>query len=472
MIRGSRPQPVPPAPTELLLVTRMGDNTSPILLTDVPQEIATFNRPFELSELVGNLDGVMYLAYGAAENVTCVSDVEEGETKYFLAYDNGEAHIGELSVEGTTLLCSEKGNENYLFDLDFKHQNRKFFEQANGTYAVALPSLTKSAGTKAIVSVSSEPSGKSVNIHYENGTYNAWCDVAGNIVTTPWFATIQDLSQLNNIVTLVDKIIKLEYSSEAAGGITVSSASTQPTTVSGNWNLFTDGEPFIPLSIVSRLSAACPILPEAYEDVPEHRVPVCQFNRVPLPGELEDVLKFVLQDGSEVSTNAVGYNSEYNAYFVNYSGGTLNLLLNGVTLYATDDADVPVVWDVDFDHQFRRSLPAEFVKMNVQIPQLLYNPSAGQGIGIMHDAEGQPNFGVCTAQDNAPYIIDGNTWSSEKGTWANDLTWANVQSLLQAIIAMEFEGFDVEPPFIDPVDYREALATGFVVTPLIPQTLS
>lgn len=459
---------MPPAPTELLLVTRMGDNTSPILLTNVPKPIATFSRPFELSELVGNLDGVMYLYSGDAVSVTCVSDVEEGETKYFLAYDNGESHIGELTVDGITLLCSEKGEENYLFDLDYKNQNRKFFELTNGTYAVALPWLGLDAESKVLVSVSGESSGKTVTVHYVDNDFRAWGYAGEAIREISWFNELLTSANITNIVNLVNELIKLEYSPEAAGGITVNSANTQPTAVTGDWNLFTNGTPYIPLRIISRFPSGSPV------KVDNHQYIVCEFNRSPNVKELFETISAVVTfpDGTAFKVSS----GEYSDTQISLSGEgdapVMVLDIDGVYLKANEAEDGGFIYDIDYDHQFRRSLPAAFVKMNVQIPQLLYNPSAGQGIGIMHDAEGQPNFGVCTAQDNAPYIIDGNTWSSDKGAWANDLTWANVQSLLQAIIAMEFEGFDVEPPFIDPVDYRESLASGFTVTPLIPQTLS
>lgn len=469
MIRGSRPQPVPPAPTELLLVTRMGDNTSPILLTNVPKPIATFNRPFELSELVGNLDGVMYLYSGEAVNVTCVSDVEEGETKYFLAYDNGDAHIGELTVEGTTLLCSEKGNENYLFDLDFKHQNLKFFEKQNGTYAVALPWLGLDADSKVLVSVSGESSEeKTVTIHYVDNDFRAWGYAGDAIREIMWFNELLTDTNIINMVTLVDKLINLEYSVAAAGGIDVVSLNTKPSEVTGNWNLFTDGTTYIPLRIISRFLTGAPVLADEYSAQP---VKICSFNRPPQGKEIEQI-NMLVTDGELIETTYGTAWHENNSFDLESDTYVMTAQMIGNDMYMTNRSDSNDIYDIDFDHQFRRALPAGFVKMNVQIPQLLDNPSAGQGFGIMHDSAGVQNFGVCTAQDYSPYIVQGDTWSTEKGGWANSLSWANVQSLLQAIIAMEFEGFDVEPPFIDPVDYRESLASGFFVTPLIPQTLS
>ena len=443
----------------------MGDNNSPILLTDVPQPIATFNKPFELSELVGNLDGVMYLYSGEAVNVTCVSDVEEGETKYFLAYDNGEAHIGELSVEGSTLLCAEKGNENYLFDLDFKHQNRKFFELSNGTYAVALPRLGLDADSKVLVSISGESSGKTVTIHYVDNDYRAWGQAGGAIREISWFNQQLTSDNIANIVSLVDKLMKLEYSPEAAGGITVTSANTQPTTVAGDWNLFTDGTAYIPLRIVSRFPNGCPILAQTISKTAS----VCTFNREPKPLELE---KLVIYTG--IGEGMLKYASILGELvFFDGQSKEVAMRINGSTVSIdTTEGDAVDIYDIDFDHQFRRSLPAGLVKMNVQLPQLLVNPSTGQGFGIIHEAEIPENFGVFTAEDNSPYIVEDNTLSSVKGGWANSLSWSSVQSLLEAIIAMEFEGFNDNPPSVAGTKYREALATGFTIAPLIPQTLS
>lgn len=241
MIRGSRPQPVPPAPTELLLVTRMGDSTSPILLTDVPQPIATFNRPFELSELVGNLDAIFFITGVATYSVNCIEISEESSTKYVLG-QSAETYFAELSVEGSSLYAKANGLGTYLVDLDF-------------------------------------------------------------------------------------------------------------------------------------------------------------------------------------------------------------------------------------DHQFRRSLPASGFKYNVQNPQLLGNPSAGQGIGIQHNVESPNNFNIF-ANGGTPLIVNGDTLQNEMGAWANNMQFSEVQSLLRAIIKMEFEGFDSVTPYIAIMGYNESYASGFTVTPLIPQTLS
>lgn len=445
----------------------MGDNTSPILLTDVPQPIATFNKPFELSELVGNLDGVMYLYSGEAVNVTCVSDVEEGETKYFLAYDNGEAHIGELSVEGTTLLCSEKGNENYLFDLDFKHQNRKFFEQANGTYAVALPWLGLDADSKVLVSVSGESSGKTVTLHYVDNDYRAWGYAGGSIREISWFNQLLTSSNIANIVTLVDRLINLEYSPEAAGGITVTSANTRPSTVTDDWNLFTDGSTFIPLLIVSRFPNGSPL-----KTASQQEKIICSFNRKPSGIELEN-LEILHFHGSGPSI--LRYNGFTGDDLVIFADDNIDLAIRIVnnSLYVTTEADGATIYDIDFDHQFQRSIPTGVTKMNVQLPQLLGNPSTNQGVAIVTDSESSDQLYVIANNDNKrPYICQGDTVLNQLGEWANNMSYANISSLLQAIVKMEFTGYDEIPINIHDSAYRESTASGYVVTPLIPQTLS
>lgn len=468
MIRGSRPQPVPPAPTELLLVTRMGDNTSPILLTDVPKPIATFNKPFELSELVGNLDGVMYLYSGEAVNVTCVSDVEEGETKYFLAYDNGDAHIGVLTVEGTTLLCSEKGNENYLFDLDFKHQNLKFFEKQNGTYAVALPWLGLDADSKVLVSVSGV-SPKTLTIHYVDNDYRAWGYAGGAIREISWFNQLLTNENVISMGNLVRLLVNLEYSLEAVGGLSVLRSPTEPSTVSGDWNLFTDGTAFIPLRIVSRFPNGSPVM------VDEHQNIVCEFNREPYVQELVGTISAVISglNGTifEESSDVYGDSS---IQLLGSEGSPLLVLgIDGVYLKAYDDEDIGLIYDIDYDHQFQRSVPTGVTKMNVQLPQLLGNPSTGQGVAIVTDSESPDQLYVIANNDNKrPYICQGDTVQNQQGEWANNMSYANVSSLLQAIVAMEFTGYDEIPINIHDSAYKESTASGYVVTPLIPQSLS
>lgn len=475
MIRGSRPQPVPPAPTELLLVTRMGDNNSPILLTDVPQPIATFNKPFELSELVGNLDGVMYLYSGEAVNVTCVSYEETGQTKYALAYNNGQNRIAELTVEGSTLLCTTSNTGNYLFDLDFKHQNRNFFEQTNGTYAVSLPWLGLDAESKVLVSVSGESSSKTVTIHYVDNDYRAWGYAGNAIREISWFNQLLTSSNITSIVALVEKLINLEYSPEAAGGISVVSVNTQPSTVTGTWNLFTDGSPFIPLRILSRFPNGSPVQSENQQKT------IATFNRAFNFNELWDnyklkgvawidglgVKELTVENGIDDIDWALCYIDEGDSYAI------ASLSSSGQNLVANFINELDFVYDIDFDHQFRRSVPTGVTKMNVQLPQLLGNPSTNQGVAIVTDSESPDQLYVIANNDNKrPYICQGDTVQNQLGEWAYNISYANVSRLLQAIMTMEFTGYDEIPVNVQDTPYKESSASGYVVTPLIPQTLS
>ena len=446
----------------------MGDNNSPILLTEVPLQIATFNRPFELSELVGNLDGVMYLDSGDAVNVTCVSDVEEGETKYFLAYDNGESHIGELSVDGNTLLCSEKGEVNYLFDLDFKHQNRKFFEQANGTYAVALPWLGVDADSLVLVSISGITS-KTLKIHYDANDNSAWGYAEGAIRQIPWFNQELSSANISSMVSLVRQLINLEYSLEAAGGITVTASNIEPTQVDGNWDLFTDGSPFIPLRILSRFPSGSPIKKEEYSG---QLVKICSFNRPPQGIEIGSIS--MLAYDSDIFEVTYGTNwQKYNIFELESTTFLIYAQIIGNDMYLHNGGDIFDVYDIDYDHQFRRSVPVGVTKMNVQIPQLLGNPSTGQGVAIVTDSESPDQLYVVADNANkTPYICQGDTVQNQQGVWANNLTFAKVSALLQAIVAMEFTGYDEIPINVQDSAYKESQASGYVVTPLIPQTLS
>lgn len=441
----------------------MGDNNSPILLTDVPKQIATFNRPFELSELVGNLDGVMYLYNGSAVEVSCISYEETGQTKYALAYSNGQNRIAELTVEGNTLLCSTSNTGNYLFDLDFKHQNRKFFEQSPGTYAVALPWLGLDAESKVLVSVSGE-SPKNISIHYVDNDYRAWGYAGGAIREISWFNQGLTNENVISMGSLVRLLANLEYNFEAVGGLSVLRNPNKPTTVAGDWNLFTDGSPFIPLSIVSRFPSGTP------SDNQSQAV-LITFNRNPNPKELEDTVKCIVKRDNNILT---GYLKLTSGQLLHLDANSqVTFTVDGVTLKSRYAGSTYLVYDIDFDHQFHRSVPTGVTKMNVQLPQLLGNPSAGQGVAIVTDSEAPDQLYVVANNDNKrPYICQGDTVQNQQGEWANNLSFEQVSSLLQAIVEMEFTGYDEIPINVQDTPYKESSASGYVVTPLIPQTLS
>lgn len=454
----------------------MGDNNSPILLTDVPQPIATFNKPFELSELVGNLDAIFYIKGVATYSVNCIEISEESSTKYVLG-QSAETYFAELSVEGSSLYAKANGLDTYLFDLDFKHQSRKFFELTSGTYAVTLPWLGLDAESKVLVSVSGESSGKTVTIHYVDNDYRAWGQAGGSIREISWFNQLLTSANITNIVTLVDKLINLEYSPEAAGGFTVTSASTQPTTVTGDWNLFTDGSAFIPLRIVSRFPNGSPIIKGG-----EQNVVLCSFNRKVGMDELHNVLEAVVivKTDATIIDNAiakVGYGQYGRSLSLNYNQGRSTIadliVEDNVVKIRALYANESFIYDIDFDHQFRRSVPTGVTKMNVQIPQLLGNPSTGQGIAIVTDSESPDQLYVIANRDNKrPYICQGDTVLNQLGEWGDNNNFDNVSRLLQAIVAMEFTGYDEIPINIHDSAYNESTASGYVVTPIIPQTLS
>lgn len=443
----------------------MGDNTSPILLTDVPQPIATFNKPFELSELVGNLDAIFYMLGYDVFAVNCI-EISDGSSNKYVLGQSAETYFAELSLEGSSLFAKANGTGTYLFDIDFKHQNRKFFEQTNGTYAVALPWLGLDADSKVLFSIIGETS-KTLRIHYVADDNRAWGYAGGGIREISWFNQLLTYDNIVSMVSLVRQLVNLEYSPEAAGGITVTASAIVPTEVDGDWNLFTDGSPFIPLRIVSRFPA------NTYP-ASGYGEKLAELNREASYTELFNCLKVVAKRG-QAPVETLDTWQLYSTFMVSTVDNRIAVKL--VTLenhhYITSNynGDSFDIYDIDLDNQFRRSLPTSDFKYNVQIPQLLANPSAGQGFGILHEAEVPENFAIF-ADNNNPLIVNGDTLQNQEGAWANSLTWANVQSLLQAIIAMEFEGFDVEPPLVSAVEYREALATGFTVTPLIPQTLS
>lgn len=456
----------------------MGGNNAPILLTDVPQPIATFNKPFELSELVGNLDGVMMLYNGNATSVECVSYEETGQTKYALADTIGQSNIGYLSVDGNTLLCSSGGIGNYLFDIDFKHQNRKFFEKASGTYLLKYPIFAAQGssdpaewiypvvnidnyldadadlGVSFYVVSAQDPEPMCAKADYTDIDAADW--VAGTSATTA--------------ISLFEKLVRLEYNLPPQVTVSIDTLVGQVPTIQGDWNPFTDGSEYVPLVMTSRFPGGSPIILDNTERV------VATFNRHPEIYELRDTLNFAIEPKWNTTTAFAEVTD--NGFLLKVQGPNTviaAIIISGsnMSLIKQYSGDVPNVYDIDFDHQFRRSLPTSDFKYNVQLPKLLDNPSTGQGIGIKHVAVNRGEFSVfCQSGTNDPRVIENDTMGLSVENWANSMTWANVQSLLRKIIAMEFEGFDDTQPSITSADYSEQEATGFTVTPLIPKTIS
>lgn len=442
----------------------MGDNNSPIQLTETPQVIATFNKPIDLAELIGNLDGVIYLYNGSVISTSCIAIEESGNTYYGLTYDDGAHIIAYLTADGNNLLCHSNGGGNYLFDVDFKHQNRKFFEQASGVYAIEMPVLSSDANSPIIATVSGSAPTITIAVSdaYEPKIYDG-----SGARTGHWFNNEATSSNLAHMISLIDEIIKLEYSVEAAGGITVTSSTEAPNPVTDNWNLFTDGSAFVPLRIVSRFPSGSPVK-ESWPNID-----LAVFNRAFSRNELQGHLYAVYLKNGVIKTDYFVITPADPEQMVLSEDNAIRIILGRNNNIFTGYAGVSFyIYDIDLDHQFQRALPSSDFKHNVQIPQLLDNPSAGQGIGIKHLASSQGQLTVYANSSFVPYICEGSSLQNQLGNWANSLSPSNASSLLQAIIAMEFEGFDETPISIQVAAFDAGDASGFEIVPLIPQTLS
>lgn len=354
----------------------------------------------------------------------------------------------------------------YIFDFDFDEQHKKTWELNDGQYLLQLPILLGTLDKTYYAIINASLSNNFITLCVNSTDGSTGYQPVGadaeleDIDVSSWFVNMVGTYARDVITSIMENILDMEYGVRPDVYL-----DTFETSVDGTFNPYTDGGTFIPLRILSRFPSGCPIHAQTIGS----STPVCTFNREPNAKELK---KLVIYTGIDEGILEFASVSEQIAYFDGTSV-EVAMRINGTTVSIdTTEGDAVDIYDIDYDHQFRRALPSGLTKMNVQIPQLLDNPSAGQGFGIIHEEEVPENFGVFAAQDNAPYIVEGNTLSSTKGGWASSLQWAVVQSLLEAIVTMEFEGFDEHQPSVAPTQYREALASGFVVTPLIPQTLS
>ena len=217
----------------------MSGNNSPILLTNVPQPIATFNRPFQLSELVDNLEGVMFIYGSNVVNVTCVSHEEEGQTVYALTYDNDHVIIAYLTVAGNTLLCTAGSSGSYLFDIDYNEQNKKAWTLNDGQYLLQMPTLVESSDTP-LYAIARLDDGQFVIAINANDEPMATDAELTDIDAASWNA---DLSTAI-VPNLMDLLLHMEYANVSSilhNGIIARTFG--PFAIDGTFNPFTDGEP-------------------------------------------------------------------------------------------------------------------------------------------------------------------------------------------------------------------------------------
>lgn len=351
----------------------------------------------------------------------------------------------------------------YIFDFDFDEQHKKTWELNDGQYLLQLPILLGTLDITYYAIISASLSNNSITLCVNSTDGSTGYQPVGadaeleDIDVASWFVNMVGTNARDIITSIMENILDMEYGVRPDVYL-----DTFEPSIDGTFNPYTDGGDYTPLRIVSRFPNGSPIS-EMTDDF-------VIFNRSCTVAELDGKLAAICSSGAFINNSVFVYSGSGRDLWLD-SNHSIRISLSGNKLTTSYAGQSFKIYDIDFNHQFRRSLPASDFKYNVQLPQLLDNPSAGQGIGILHEAAVPENFAIFADNDN-PLIVSGDTLQNQEGTWANSLSWANVQSLLQKIIAMEFEGFDVEPPLIAAVEYREALASGFAVTSLIPQSLS
>lgn len=353
----------------------------------------------------------------------------------------------------------------YIFDFDFDEQHKKTWELNDGQYLLQLPILLGTLDKTYYAIINASLSDNSITLCVNSTDGSTGYQPIGadaeleDIDVASWFDNMVGTAARDVITSIMENILDMEYGVRPDVHL-----DTFEPSIDGTFNPYTDGGDYIPLRIVSRFPNGSPIRDNNQDGV------FVTFNRNPKSQEINNKIYVVVETGGNIYGGYLRNQYSNNYYLTGHS--SISFRINGNEIITSFGGDNFLVYDIDYDHQFRRSFPTGLVKMNVQIPQLLDRPSAGQGIGIIHEEEVPENFGIFADSNNNPLIVNGDTLQNEEGAWANDMQWSSVRSLLEAIIAMEFEGFSDNPPSVAGTQYREALATGFTVTPLIPQTLS
>lgn len=461
-------------------------NGSPVSKPGFGEDItlATFNRDVELEDMLNKLKIVYVHSSQDGMVVSTLSPDSAASWGTTLVFKENGSNLLYLKMSGNKIswvLGGPVQDKMYIFDIDYDEQHKKFFEVNTGNYLLEMPMLLEPGDLGTVYPIVHLENFLEENqiieldfyVNDDNDMLPEAADAEiSEIDVNDWFNHLSGHSGFITIQSLVDQILRMEYYFPDNIDLTIAGISSLEESIDGGLlNLFTDGSQYTPLVMASRLSNGAPV------EVVTHSTLIATFNRnfsfYELMGKLRVIVKSVAQ-GEVYQLSDVSVRPEYEDGAITDVNGNIDLGLKiiGNQLYATDDRDGCYVYDLDFDHQFQRALPSSDFKWNVQVPQLLDNPTAGQGIGIKHLASSQNQLAVFANDSFVPYICENTTLQNQLGNWADSLSPSNASALLQAIVAMEYEGFDETPVNIQSAAYDAGDANYFEVVPLIPQTLS
>lgn len=179
---------------------------------------------------------------------------------------------------------------------------------------------------------------------------------------------------------------------------------------------------------------------------------LAEFNRDVTPEELVEKLKAVVfdKDTSEITLLAARYSNDIlSLYHGNF--GSINLIIEGNKVYATDVADSGYIFDVDFDGQHRKVFDQPDGTYIMMMPDLLVPRGEGQEkkypvvkVVTYEDAKTiqcvvnseDDDTGFVPNADNAELTdIDVDEWFTEGVGAAN---FDHITTLMDEILNMEY----------------------------------
>lgn len=416
--------------------------------------------------------------YAGGNSYTLTAYIASSSPSDRIGFKNDNAGFeAKCIIRGHDLVFSGgDGNDPfYIFDFDFDEQHKKAWELNDGQYLLQLPILLGILDKTyyAIINASSGNNSITLCVNSTDGS-TGYQPVGADaeledIDVAAWFVNMVGTTARDLITSIMENILDMEYG--VRPGVYLD---TFEPSIDGTFNPYTDGGDYTPLRIVSRFPNGSPV------NVASQNELLCTFNRDFSLMEIGQKIKVVYGMALQYGLGTMNYVDQGGIQQLIFTSGPVSFsFIKGVSsdnqpsLLAFYQHSPFDIYNIDFDNQFRRSIPTGVTKMNVQIPQLLGNPSTSQGIAIVTDSESPDQLYVIANNDNKrPYICQGDTVLNQLGEWGNNLSFDNVSALLQAIVAMEFTGYDEIPINIQDSAYKESSASGYVVTPLIPQTLS
>lgn len=464
-------------------------NGSPVSKPSFGEDItlATFNRDVEIEDMLNKLKIVYVHSSQDGMVVSTLSPDSAASWGTTLVFKENGSNLLYLKMSGNKIswvLGGPVQDKMYIFDIDYDGQHKKFFEANTGNYLLEMPMLLEPGDLGTVYPIvhleNLLEENESIELDFYVNDDNDMLPEAADaeiseIDVNEWFNYLSGREGFDTIQSLVKQILRVEYYFPDDIDLTIAGISSLEESIDGGLlNLFTDGSEYTPLVMTSRFPNGTPMKFEY--GVLESGV-ICTFNR-PFAGyEIVQKLKVVANfEGDSIEVLTATKDSNYFILTSSRPGVSkrFQLIINGSNLILNADYNrqYGTVYDLDFDHQFQRALPSSDFKWNVQVPQLLDNPTAGQGIGIKHLASSQNQLAVFANDSFVPYICENTTLQNQLGNWANNLSPSNASALLQAIVAMEYEGFDETPVNIQSAAYDAGDANYFEVVPLIPQTLS